>query len=275
MNDLALVESKSLREEKINDVEVLDKVKTIKYMTDSMIVSVDQAAEYYEVGKKAVTSIIQRHDEELKFDGLKVLKGDELKKFKTKLQDEVTLKHASHFRIIPRRALLRIGMLLRDSEIAKEVRNYLLNTEERSSQFTPNNAIAAYKEVKESLNEAAASATTKFRTLKSLYSQAGIELPISEEEFEVISDEAPQSNQQGLNNQIPDSQVQNPYVNTKLLRKIINENNWTIKETAKYVGLSRKHFSQLINRHSRAGRKSQHKLISTFPNYKEQLFIRM
>ncbi|WP_052292924.1 phage antirepressor KilAC domain-containing protein [Desulfofarcimen acetoxidans] len=43
------------------------------------------------------------------------------------------LKYAPSLTIIPRRAILRIGMLLRDSEVAKTVRSYLLNVEERAS----------------------------------------------------------------------------------------------------------------------------------------------
>ena len=36
-------------------------------------------------------------------------------------------------RVFPRRAILRIGMLLRDSAVAKEVRTQLLNIEEKTS----------------------------------------------------------------------------------------------------------------------------------------------
>ncbi|WP_242479850.1 hypothetical protein [Bacillus cereus group sp. N21] len=36
--------------------------------------------------------------------------------------------------LFPKRAILRVGMLLRDSEVAKEVRTQLLNIEENSKQ---------------------------------------------------------------------------------------------------------------------------------------------
>ena len=39
-------------------------------------------------------------------------------------------------KVFPRRAILRIGMLLRDSEIAKEIRTALLNIEEKTSDET-------------------------------------------------------------------------------------------------------------------------------------------
>lgn len=37
-------------------------------------------------------------------------------------------------KLLPRRAVLRIGMLLRDSEVAAKVRTYLLNVEENTKQ---------------------------------------------------------------------------------------------------------------------------------------------
>lgn len=54
---------------------------------------------------------------------------------KSKVQNEHTLKYASQFTIIPRRALLRIGMLLRDSEAASQVRTMLLNKEEMAIKY--------------------------------------------------------------------------------------------------------------------------------------------
>ena len=85
MNNLALTESKSLRDENISKVEALEKVKAIEYMTDGMIVSVEQAVDYYEVSKGTIKSLISEHNDELISDGLKVLKGKELKQFKTQL----------------------------------------------------------------------------------------------------------------------------------------------------------------------------------------------
>lgn len=111
MNNLILTESKSLRQENIDKVEVLEKVKAVKYLTKDFICSVEQAAEYYEVPKETITTIYNRNIEELSADGYKVLRGDELSKFKSEFQDEIQLKGVPNFAIIPRRALLRIGML--------------------------------------------------------------------------------------------------------------------------------------------------------------------
>jgi len=130
----ALLESKTLRESVINRTEVLDKVKKLTMLPDDLHVSIDMAAAYYEVGKEAINSLIKDNREELESDGLKVLRGSELMSFKDM---GVIGKNTSAFTIIPRRALLRIGMLLRDSVVARQIREYLLNVEEIARKDAP------------------------------------------------------------------------------------------------------------------------------------------
>jgi len=130
----SLIESKSLRESVIDRTDVLDKVKALTMLPDDLNVSIEQSAEYYGVGKEAVNSLIKDNREELESDGLKVLKGDELMSLKDM---GVIGKNSSSFTIIPRRAILRIGMLLRDSLVARTVRDLLLNIEvERKNVLT-------------------------------------------------------------------------------------------------------------------------------------------
>lgn len=128
----ALLESVSLRESCIDRANVLDKVKKLILLPGDMNGSIDQVSSYYEVGDETIRSCIKDNREELASDGLRVVTGDELKSFK-----DLGLigKNTSAFTIIPRRAILRIGMLLRDSVIARAVRVYLLNTEATSSQI--------------------------------------------------------------------------------------------------------------------------------------------
>ncbi len=98
-------------------------------LPDHLHVTTEMGAEYYEVDKMVIRLVVHRHRDELKSDGMKVLRGDELQRFKKELQN-VTLKARSKLTILPRRAVLRIGMLLRDSEVAKKVHSYLLNVEQ-------------------------------------------------------------------------------------------------------------------------------------------------
>lgn len=266
MNNLALVESKSLREEHIDQVNVLEKVKAIEYMTDDMIVSVEQSANYYEVGKKAITTLIDRHNEELKSDGLKVLRGKELKLFKSKLQDEVSLKYAAHYRIIPRRALLRIGMLLTESEVAKKIRDYLLNSEQQTNSqnlTTISDATKALREVKKVLDEVGATAETKLKATKEIFSHAGVDIPIT---YRDIRDAV-------LNTKSYTNKNTKLYLNKKLANKIMNDQNWGHSEFADFVGTSRAHVWRLMSWNSSVGKTLRKKLIQAFPQYQDMLFV--
>ncbi|MBY9077248.1 hypothetical protein KIH86_03505 [Paenibacillus sp. HN-1] len=134
MKSDALIESKSLRESYVDRTEVLEKVKKLMLLPDDVNASMEQVADYYEVPKQTINSLIFDNREELHSDGLRTLTGEELNSFK-----ELGLvgKNASAFTVIPRRAILRIGMLLRDSTIAQTVRTRLLDAEETLRHMTP------------------------------------------------------------------------------------------------------------------------------------------
>ncbi|MEV2910963.1 hypothetical protein ABNF65_20710 [Paenibacillus larvae] len=126
INSSALIESKSLRESVIDRTEVLDKVKKLSMLPDDLHISVEMAANYFEVHEDAVEKVIRSNREELEADGLRVLKGNQLSAFKA---ESGIKSRAAAFTLIPRRAVLRIGMLLRDSQVARSVRDHLLNVE--------------------------------------------------------------------------------------------------------------------------------------------------
>jgi hypothetical protein len=141
--EVMLTESKTMREGYIKEeqyYDVLDKIKAIPYMTDDMVVSVEQVANYYEVTKKAIDTVILRHRDELEEDGITTMVGDELRKFKKILtdlhgEDQLPIgKRTANLTILTKRAMLRIGMLLITSPIAKLVRNYLLDCEKEHTQ---------------------------------------------------------------------------------------------------------------------------------------------
>jgi hypothetical protein len=130
-----LVESKTFRDKYVEKFDVLDKIKVIPYLTDDLVVSISQVAEFYEVTTKAISTVIDRNRSELEDDGVVVLKGEELRKFKknlTLLRNEVELidKRTPSLTLLTKRAMLRIGMLLTTSDVAKKVRSYLLNLDE-------------------------------------------------------------------------------------------------------------------------------------------------
>ena len=145
-----ILESKELREELLSRVEVLDKVKTLFLLPKLEMMTTKQVGEFYEVPYKTISDLYLNNKEEMANDGVtknqpKTLEErfPELSETKPtwhrgykeyQLSDTVTLRVPSAgILMFSKRAILRIGMLLRDSEIAKEVRTQLLNTFEEAT----------------------------------------------------------------------------------------------------------------------------------------------
>lgn len=136
MNEIQLIENKKARDSVIERTEVLDKVKFLPMLPDGIHTTIREVVEFYNVDKYAIQKIIYRRREELESDGLKVLKGNDYDEFNA---DNLSVLKISSRKItvFTRRAVLRIGMLLRDSEVAKQVRSYLLNVEEIAKEKAP------------------------------------------------------------------------------------------------------------------------------------------
>lgn len=130
-NELILLESRTMRDEYVFKDDVMEKVKIVPSLPGTFEVTIDMAAIYYEVGSDAISSIIKRHREEFnEYGEVRVLKGKNLKDFRGQVHGELDLGSAPSITLINRRGLLRLGMLLTQSEVAKSIRNYLLNVEE-------------------------------------------------------------------------------------------------------------------------------------------------
>lgn len=145
-NESKLLDDRKLRDVYAGRIEVLDKVKKLLLLPMLESMTTQQVADYYGVGKKAIESIYTRHNDELIIDGIRLCKRSEflnlqheglenvIGKTIINLPDGTILEVPNRgLKIFPRRAILRIGMLLRDSEVAKEVRTQLLNIEEKIS----------------------------------------------------------------------------------------------------------------------------------------------
>lgn len=146
------VEVKNLRDKYIDRVEVLEKVSNLLLLPHTEYATAKQVAEFYEVDFKTIKKVTERHRDELSNDGCKLYMLKEILQLlevqdTDSIRQDVVLKTqkgkteiVSNDNIIaviptrgtilfPKRAILRIGMLLRDSEVAKEVRNRLLDIE--------------------------------------------------------------------------------------------------------------------------------------------------
>ncbi|GMX64442.1 hypothetical protein Elgi_37110 [Paenibacillus elgii] len=139
MSNLALqekfIDDKNFRNQYITKTEVLNKVKALTLLPDNEHMTAKMVANYYDVDEKTINQVILRNKQELIDSGLKLMTGNELKEAKKGfLQDVENIKWIFKLNVLPRRAILNIGMLLRDSKVAQEVRTYLLNVEEGATK---------------------------------------------------------------------------------------------------------------------------------------------
>lgn len=141
----SFLDSKELREQNMERVEVLDKVKNLFLLPELECMTTKQVSDYYEVDIDTVKKQYQRNQDEFDSDGthfkklsdFKSLEGTKCPHLKTAQRRgflEITFPDNTIVAInnkgvkcFPKRAVLRMGMLLRDSRVAKEVRTQLLN----------------------------------------------------------------------------------------------------------------------------------------------------
>jgi uncharacterized coiled-coil protein SlyX len=135
--EVALLESRALRVEQMGRVDALDKVKSLVMLPDGIHVRTEDVARYFEVSTEAVKKVTQRHRAEVSENGLKLLRGAELQKFHRDMLSlwggegaESYPQAATQLTLYTRRTVLNIAMLLRDSDIARCVRTYLLDAEQ-------------------------------------------------------------------------------------------------------------------------------------------------
>jgi len=136
MNDLILLESVSARNEKLTALTqdaALDHLNRAKSLVMAMwqgsgIATTEQLADYYDVPVETIKTVLLRNRDEFESDGLHEIKGKDLKALRSQGSFNLNLSEKTvRLNIWTPRAALRLGMLLRDSEIAKQVRTLLLD----------------------------------------------------------------------------------------------------------------------------------------------------
>jgi hypothetical protein len=140
-NEQVLLESPAARNAQLAQIgtdraeELLTQAKALHFNVcqGTGIATTEQVAEFYEVPLDTVKSAVKYHRSEFDADGLKVLTGKELSSVRLKFN--LTNK-TRNLTIWNPRSTLRLGYLLRDSEIAKAVRTTSLNFIEQATQPT-------------------------------------------------------------------------------------------------------------------------------------------
>lgn len=141
MVELDLLNTQTVRDQCIGHIEVLERVKELMLLPRIDCFTMKQVAEWYEVDQATIRQLWQRNRFELESDGAqKVSVSSFAEKFDCDIISQsnrgtttytidgvsVTIPNVGVI-LFPRRAILRVGMLLRDSRIAQEVRTQLLN----------------------------------------------------------------------------------------------------------------------------------------------------
>ncbi|WP_207220808.1 hypothetical protein [Streptomyces albidoflavus] len=147
-NELVLTESRTMRAQTAGRVDVLDKVKALALLPDGVHATTEIVASYYEVDVEAVKSIVRRHLAELEENGLRKLDGQELREYKlaTEGQGDPLSGRSKSLRLFTRRTILNVGQLLTESDVARQVRTYLLDVEEAA---TPEQKVTAVEKATE------------------------------------------------------------------------------------------------------------------------------
>lgn len=151
-----MTDNKELRQKYIDRVEVLDKVKKLVLIPQLKMMTVRQVADFYEVDYKTIHRVCQSYKSELASDGITTITPQYFGKFLNahecpfknleqkngkmvvSIDDNTTISIPNiGIRCFSKRAVLRIGMVLRDSKVAKEVRTQLLNIVEHTAVEKP------------------------------------------------------------------------------------------------------------------------------------------
>lgn len=125
---------KALRDKAIDRVEVLERVGELLLLPNTEYATTEQVAGYYKVEQTTIRQVCVRNNDELTSDGMVVLTGEQLSDIKSLSGFK---SRARQLTVYPKRAILRVGMLLRDGEVAKEVRTKLLDIIHDVEQSNP------------------------------------------------------------------------------------------------------------------------------------------
>ena len=155
ISEETMISNKDLQEQYISRVDVLDKVKDLFLIPAMECMTPKQVADYYEVPVDTIRTTYKMNREELVSDGAVTHSIGDIKSL---IGCESTYQNITNCRggieitidentkvfipnagiiLYPKRAILRVGMLLRDSVIAKEVRTQLLNAVEVAQSEKP------------------------------------------------------------------------------------------------------------------------------------------
>ena len=143
-----IISDRNMRDKCVGRYEVLERVKELLLLPGTELMSINSVADYYEVSSQRIKDLYTQNKEEIDGDGTSLVKrdfynGSLIKKTSVEQKQTsvtytfedgqiVTINNRGS-KAFSKRAVLRIGMLLQQSSVAREVRDQLLNIEEKTS----------------------------------------------------------------------------------------------------------------------------------------------
>lgn len=122
-----LVESRTMRSQYTDRFDVLDKVGSLSLLPDDTHATSEMVVQFYGISDATLRQVVRRNREELESNGYRVVRGAELREFES---DILSLSNRRALALFNRKAILNVGMLLTESDVARKVRAYLLSAEE-------------------------------------------------------------------------------------------------------------------------------------------------
>lgn len=134
-----LIENKDLRERHMERIDILEKVGNLLLLNELEMATTEMVAKFYEEEVGTIKMCVKNHRDEIESDGYKVWKKNDFNEskidllsstktnFTIKLGEEGFTISNRGLALFPKRAILRIGMLLQKSDVAKELRSRLLD----------------------------------------------------------------------------------------------------------------------------------------------------
>lgn len=161
MKENQLLENKELRNENLGRIEVLDQVKELLLLGDTEFATTEMVAEYYGVDLETLKSCHKYNREELQSNGCFLRDKESLLRLNFNLKTKrggfdilgengevLATGNNKGIVLFSKRAILNIGMLLRDSDVAKELRSRLLDVVQDAETET-----ASIKAIVEEIDE--------------------------------------------------------------------------------------------------------------------------
>lgn len=133
-----ILNNPNIRNDMLSKVYVLSQIGKLLLLPDQEYTTIELASQYFMVPYETIKKLIQRNYNELQYNGLLYISGENLKQYKNKVGgllshssesvDTYINKYSPTLTLLNKRVILNIAMLLRDSEVAKEIRHMILDS---------------------------------------------------------------------------------------------------------------------------------------------------